>query len=243
MALKTFPLTVKRRTMITPSVLELALARVDGEDLTYTAGQFLNIHFEVDGKAMHRSYSIASAPRSGTTLDIAIAPVEGGRATAYLFDLQPGDEVLASGPFGRFVLRDDPPCRYVMVGTGTGITPYRAMLPGLADRLASGEYSVELLMGVQHREDQLYGDDFRAFADQHEGFRFVPCLSREADCKDDECSGYVQQQFDSLALDPANDVIYLCGNPDMIDDAVEILKAQGFELKQLRREKYLPARS
>lgn len=229
--------------MITPSVLELAFRRADGTDLAYAAGQFLNIHFEYDGKLIHRSYSVASAPRAGETLDIAIAPVDGGRATGYLFDLKPGDEVQASGPFGRFVLRDDPPCRYVLVGTGTGITPYRAMLPGLADRLASGEYSVELLLGVQYRQDQLYGDDFRAFAEQHASFRYRPCLSREPECVDGEFAGYVQGQFDSLGLDPEKDVVYLCGNPDMIDQAVELLKGIGFELKQLRREKYLPARS
>lgn len=243
MAFNTFPLVVERCTMITPSVLELAFRRADGEDLVYAAGQFLNIHFEVDGKLVHRSYSIASAPRKGGTLDIAIAPVEGGRATQYLFNLKVGDEVQASGPFGRFVLRDDPPCRYVLVGTGTGITPYRAMLPGLADRLESGEYSVELLLGVQYRKDKLYGEDFQQFADEHENFSFRACLSREPVCAGAEVPGYVQHQFESLQLDPEQDVVYLCGNPDMIDDAVVLLKTKGFELKQLRREKYLPARS
>lgn len=243
MAFKTFPLKLERSTMITPSVLELAFRRADGDDLAYAAGQFLNIHFEVDGTATHRSYSIASAPGAGGTLDIAIAPVQGGRATNFLFGLQPGDEVQASGPFGRFVLRDDPPCRYVLVGTGTGITPYRAMLPGLADRMASGDYSVELLLGVQYRKDKLYGPDFRRFADLHDKFSYRACLSREPQCQDEEVSGYVQHQFDSLDLEPDRDVVYLCGNPDMIDNAVELLKGKGFELKQLRREKYLPARS
>lgn len=243
MALKTFPLIVERSTMITPSVLELAFRRADGDDLVFVAGQFLNIHFESDGKLIHRSYSIASAPRDGGSLDIAVAPVEGGRATNYLFNLKPGDEIQASGPFGRFVLRDDPPCRYILVGTGTGITPYRAMLPGLADRLADSEYSVEMLMGVQYRKDKLYDDDFRNFAESHEQFSYRACLSREEECEGAEVSGYVQHQFGALDLDPEKDVIYLCGNPDMIDNAVELLKEKGFELKQLRREKYLPARS
>ncbi len=243
MALKTFPLVVERSAMITPSVLELAFRRADGDELVYVAGQFLNIHFVVDDKLIHRSYSIANAPRDGATLDIAVAPVEGGRATNYLFNLKPGDEVQASGPFGRFVLKDDPPCRYILVGTGTGVTPYRAMLPGIADRFASGDYSAELLVGVQYRKDKLYGDDFQKFADAHAEFNYRACLSREAHCEAAEVKGYVQHQFDTLDLDPENDVIYLCGNPDMIDDAVDLLKEKGFELKQLRREKYLPARS
>lgn len=245
MAFTTFPLIVEHSRMITPSVLELGFRRADGKDLGYVAGQFLNIHFETEGKPTHRSYSIANAPRAGGTLDIAIAPVEGGRATALLFGLEPGDELQASGPFGRFVLRDDPPCRYVWVGTGTGVTPYRAMLPGFADRLQEVGYSAVMLMGVQYRKDKLYAADFEAFAKRHAGFRFQACLSREAEPDPglNETKGYVQQQFEALALNPEKDIVYLCGNPDMIDDAVEILKGKGFELKNLRREKYLPARS
>ena len=245
MAFKTFPLVTERSTMITPGVLELRFRRADREDLGYVAGQFLNIHFEVDDKPAHRSYSIANAPQEGGTLDIAVAAVAGGRATGFLFGLKPGDQVQASGPFGRFVLRDDPPCRYVWVGTGTGVTPYRAMLPGLAERLAGGGYSAVMLMGVQYGKDKLYAADFEAFGRAHAGFRFQACLSREEQpsAEQHEVKGYVHTHFDELALDPVKDIVYLCGNPDMIDESVELLKARGFELKQLRREKYLPARS
>jgi NAD(P)H-flavin reductase len=57
-----------------------------------------------------------------------------------------------------------------------------------------------------------------------------------------ERPGYVQAFFSQLRLDPDADVVYLCGNPGMIDESVEVLKAMGFTLKQLRREKYLSAR-
>jgi NAD(P)H-flavin reductase len=53
----------------------------------------------------------------------------------------------------------------------------------------------------------------------------------------------VQSHFDALGLDPASDVVYLCGNPNMIDEAVVNLKERGFTLKQLRREKYLSSKS
>ena len=147
------------------------------------------------------------------------------------------------GPDGRFVLRSEPPCRYVLVGTGTGITPYRAMLPLLSERLAAG-FRAHIVLGVWRREELLFGEDFRAFADAHEGAEFSACYSRELPAAPEpwEQPGYVQALFSRLELDPAADVVYLCGNPGMIDESAEILQAMGFGIKQLRREKYLSAR-
>jgi NAD(P)H-flavin reductase len=42
-----------------------------------------------------------------------------------------------------------------------------------------------------------------------------------------------------LDLDPENDIAYLCGNPDMIDQAFDRLTQKGFSPKNIRREKYI----
>lgn len=243
MAIETFPVELAWRRNVTPHVLQLAFRRCDGSVLHFTPGQFLNLHFETESGSTHRSYSIANPPGHDGLLEIAMSPIEGGLASDALAALQPGDTLPASGPFGRFVLRDEPPCRYVLVGTGTGITPYRAMLPQLAERLATG-FRVHIVLGVWRREELLFGEDFRAFASASEQAEFTACYSRAlpADPRPWEHPGYVQALFSQLRLEPASDVVYLCGNPGMIDEAVEILKAMGFTLKQLRREKYLSAR-
>lgn len=243
MAIETFPVELAWRRNATPHVLQLAFRRSDRAALAYVPGQFLNLHFETAEGTTHRSYSIANPPRPDGLLEIAMSPVEGGLASAALAVLEPGDVIQASGPFGRFVLRDEAPCRYVLVGTGTGITPYRAMLPLLAERLCTG-FSAHILLGVWRREELLYGEDFLAFAAASKRVEFTACYSRELPAEPEpwEQAGYVQTQFSRLALDPAADVVYLCGNPGMIDESVEILKAMDFTLKQLRREKYVSAR-
>lgn len=229
--------------MATPHVLHLAFRTSDGSTLAYTPGQFLNLHFETESGGTHRSYSIANPPGPDGLLEIAMSPVEGGLATGALSALQPGEELQASGPYGRFVLREEPPCRYVLVGTGTGITPYRAMLPLLGERLQAG-FRAHVVLGVWRREELLFGTDFIAAARAHPGFEFTGCYSRELPAEPEpwESPGYVQTVYSRLALDPEHDVVYLCGNPSMIDESVDILTAMGFTLKQLRREKYLSAR-
>lgn len=134
-----------------------------------------------------------------------------------------GDTAAAMGPAGRLVLKKDEEIRkLILVGTSTGIVPYRAMFPELLEKADNTE--IHILLGVQYRKDALYQDDFIEFAKKHHNIHFKLCLSRETqDLRDYEISGYVQNQFDKIGLDPEKDVVYVCGNPNMIDESYEML--------------------
>lgn len=241
MARNRYDLVLRSAEMITPGVREFTFERADGEPLPFVPGQFLMIHFEHEGEELQRSYSIASHAHAPEQTSIAVAFVEDGRGTRYLWSLKPGDHVEASGPYGRFILRDEQPQRYVLVATGTGVAPYRTFLPDLARRIADEGARVDLMLGVRTPDELLYGGDFVAFAGENPGFTFTACYSRAAAPEDTPWARrcYVQHTFDDLALDPETDVVYLCGNPQMIDEAMEDLKARGFTPRQIRREKYI----
>ncbi len=242
-AWKIFPLRLIESRHVTPSILHLVFERDDGVTFDYKAGQFFNIHFASGEKMIHRSYSVANTP-GDDFIEIAMSPVEGGKATKLLSGLAVGNVIEASGPYGRFILKDDEPTRYVLVATGTGVTPYRAMLPLLEERLAQG-FSVAVIVGIWRREESLYADDFLAMARKHDRFDFQACYSRDFpdDPSANEYHGYVQTRFEEMNLNPEKDIVYLCGNPNMIDQATTYLKDAGFPTPHLRREKYLSARS
>lgn len=90
----------------------------------------------------------------------------------------------------------------------------------------------------------IYGEEFAAFAQAHLGFEYRSRISRRQpdDPQPWERPGHVQDAFEALALSPETDIVYLCGNPDMIDDSVTRLKEQGFTPRNLRREKYVSNR-
>ena len=240
--------------MLAPSVAHLTFTRDDGQPLDFIPGQFIQVHFHyADGTATKRSYSLATihdhALGPGDAVEIAVSYVPGGAATALFEGLDPGGTVQASGPFGRFCLMpNDANRRYLLIGTGTGVTPYRAMLPQLDKAIAGRGVEVVLLFGARTPDELLYGDEFRAFADAHPNFRFVPCFSRELPAPGsphahaDVRHGYVQQFLAEFAPDPATDIAYLCGNPNMVDACFEALKAAGLAVPQIRREKYVSSK-
>jgi ferredoxin-NADP reductase len=245
-----FPLKLVERRMLAPSVGHYVFVRDDGLPLDFVPGQFIQVHFEyADGTATKRSYSLATihdhAMGPGEAVEIAVSYVPGGAATALFEGLPLGGHVDASGPYGRFCLMPgDQNRRYLLIGTGTGVTPYRAMLPQLESLIAQRGIEVVLLFGARTPAELLYGDDFRAFADKHPQFRFVPCFSREHpdNPHPDVRQGYVQQHLAEFAPNPDTDIAYLCGNPNMVDTCFEALKQAGLSVPQIRREKYVSSK-
>jgi ferredoxin-NADP reductase len=236
--------------MLAPSVRHFVFVRDDGQPPAFIPGQFLQVHFHYpDGKPTKRSYSVATVHpgevEPSTPLEIAVSYVDGGAATALFQNLADGDRIEASGPFGRFCLMPgDANRRYLLVGTGTGVTPYRSMLPELGRQIRERGIEVVLLFGARSPDDLLYGDEFAAFAEANPGFRFVPCFSRRmpAAPRADDRSGYVQQALAEFAPDPASDIAYLCGNPNMVDAAFELLKQAELPVPHIRREKYVSSK-
>ncbi len=211
----------------------------DGQALDFIPGQFVTLHLPGPDKMVNRSYSIANPP-SGNSLEITCAHVEGGLATQYLSALAIGDCIEASGPHGLLVLKEEQPTRIFLVGTGTGISPYRSMLDQIKDRLDNNPaLEIIVIQGTRHATDLLFGDDFVAFDQQYPNFHFYACYSRASTTQHDfEHLGHVQIVLEKLKPNPTQDLVYLCGNPMMIDDSFALLTAMGFDKKSIRREKY-----
>ncbi|BCA94152.1 ferredoxin--NADP(+) reductase [Legionella antarctica] len=242
MLVNTFPITLIESFMISPKVKHFVFSCQLSPVFNFLPGQFITIHFEHNGKTLKRSYSIANEPKLDNRIEFAAGYFENGPGTELLFNLKPGDTIYINGPFGRLIFKDEIPGRYILVATSTGITPYKAMLNELAMRIEQNPHlEVVILQGVQKRDEILYAKEFSAFAQKYPQVSFRAHLSRELphELHANEYCGYVQHSFPELNLNPEKDVVYLCGNPGMIDDSFNYLKDQGFAMQQIIREKYI----
>lgn len=236
--------------MLAGAVRHLVFERADGQSFAFLPGQFIQVHFHyADGKPTKRSYSVATIGAGDGTpvqqVEIAVSYVEGGAATALLSNLAHGEAVNASGPYGRFCLFDnDANTRYLLVGTGTGITPYRAMLPQLRRVIAERGCEVNLIFGARNEQELLYDADFSAFEREVAGFRYYACLSRapRALPRTQDRRGHIQLLLQELVPSAEGDIAYLCGNPNMVDEAFGLLKEAGLPVPHIRREKYISSK-
>ena len=241
MPMPQYPVTLVGKTQISDNTLQLdfEFEGDSGKDFTFTAGQFVQFLIDTEEKVRKRSYSIACSPKSfqkSGRLEIALSFVDNGLATQLFQQAEPGLKLQMTGPFGVLTLPKEFSGKVVLVGTGTGIAPYRAMLPQLVELTEQG-IPVRVLMGVRHRNNLIYKDDFASV----DAIDYRVCFSREDDCdkSEKEFKGYVQNQFAQLSLNPEKDLVYLCGNPGMIDSAAAELKELGFPPRQVKREKYV----
>ena len=239
-----FDITLIARQQPSPGLLLLRFARADGQPFVHQAGQFIQLNLvDAQGQPQRRSYSLSTRSDHGLgaeQFECAISLVPGGLASTTLAHLPPGGSLSASGPLGRFVLpAAEHNRRYLLLATGTGVSPYRGMLPQLAAAIGRGQ-QVVLLHGARTLAELPYVDEFMELAAARPGFVYLPCLSRQWPVDlPGAVQGHVQQHLAGLAPDPANDIAYLCGNPGMVDAGFAALRAAGFGMPRIRREKYL----
>jgi benzoyl-CoA 2,3-epoxidase subunit A len=101
-----------------------------------------------------RLYSISS-PRDGerpntNNISLTVKREEQGVCSNYVCDLQKGDEVRLTGPFGAtFLMPNDPQAQIVMICTGTGSAPFRAFTMRRQRITADGGERMRLFFGAR----------------------------------------------------------------------------------------------
>ena len=229
------PMTAKllESSEIAPDVRHFVFEVQDAESFSYVPGQFVSFTADIGGSPITRAYSMASPP-GGRRFELCLNRVLEGHLSPYLFDLKPGDQIQATGPWGSFIFRQ-PAEDSVLVAAGTGIVPFRAMLRDQLARDRSHQYT--LLFGVRHERGLLYRREFEELAEMHPNFRFWPTLSRPETDWTGRAAHVQQHLFE--AIGERRDVnVFICGLKAMVDDVRSILKAQGFDRKQIIYEKY-----
>ncbi|MDO8480935.1 MAG: FAD-binding oxidoreductase [Nanoarchaeota archaeon] len=229
MAVHRFEATIRELKELSPSVKHFRLSSPSA--FTFKPGQFVVLSVpNPSGKLVKRSYSIASPPKADE-FELCVKGVPGGEASPYLFSRKEGDTLQCQGPLGAFVVKDEANA-LVLVGTGTGVAPYRAMVQDLLER--GFKKNILLLCGYRHEEEVLYDKEFSHLAKLHDNFHYHPVVSRPAPGYRGAV-GRVQQLIEAYAKE-VNADFYLCGLTEMIDDVKKLLEEKG--AKRIFFERY-----
>lgn len=203
------------------------------EELPYLPGQFVSFSRAFGDKTVTRAYSTASPP-DGNRFELCLNRVHDGHFSPFLFDMQPGATVEMKGPLGYFTWKH-PASDSILVATGTGIAPFRAMAKAYLE--AGGDREISLVFGVRYEASLLYRDEFEAMQATYPNFRFLPTLSRPEPSWNGG-TGHVQSHVLQLLGERRDMDVYICGLKAMVDDMRTQLKALGLDRKRIIYEKY-----
>jgi ferredoxin--NADP+ reductase len=229
--------TIVRRRDWTDDLFQMWLA--PDVPFPFTAGQYITI----GAGGIERPYSIVSAPYE-PEIELFVEyvlPEHGGKLTPLLYAQHVGDVVtMRPRSKGLFTLRAGV-TNHVMVATVTGIAPYISMIrqwvhegPGRATDREPTRFFV--LQGASHRDEFIYDEELRGLSARYpDTIRSVHSVSRPADERNAGWSGptgrvnlLLESWLHEWRLRPEDTLIYLCGNPGMIQDARERVTANGW---------------
>jgi NAD(P)H-flavin reductase/ferredoxin len=222
-AIKTINAKVYRMTRAAHDVTILQLRFPAGMKVKFKAGQYLSVKLE-DGS--YRHFSMANPPHQNDGVELHIRHVPGGRFSAYLENgLKAGDMLEVTVPLGDFYLREETETPIVLLASGTGFAPIKAIVEDAVKRKLTR--AMVLYWGARRLEDLYKIDLPQKWANQLPWFRFVPVLS-EAGPADgwDGRTGFVHQAVMDDIGSLAGHEVYACGAPPMINAARQEFVAQ-----------------
>jgi CDP-4-dehydro-6-deoxyglucose reductase, E3 len=199
-----------------PDVAVVGLRLPSNENMLFLAGQYIDFLLK-DGK--RRSYSIASkpTPEGVTQVELHIRHTPGGAFTEHVFGAMKEKDILRfEGPLGTFYLRGDSDKPIVMVASGTGFAPIKAMCEVALEK--GMKRPITLYWGCRSKRD-LYMLGVPS-AWQHPNLRFVPVLSDPTpECAWTGRTGFVHRAVMEDFPDLSGHQVYACGAPVMVDAA------------------------
>lgn len=218
--IRRMPCRISSIVRAAPDVAVVRLQLPAGERLQYLAGQYVELILR-DGT--RRSYSMACAPQQAGPLELHVRHLPGGRFTDALFgasqpSLKERDILRLEGPMGTFFLREDRSCPIVLLASGTGFAPIKAIVEQM--RATGIERPTTLYWGGRRPHDLYMSGLCEQWAAEIPHLRYVPVVS-DALAEDDwrGRTGYVHRAVMADFPDLSGHQVYACGAPAMVDAA------------------------
>lgn len=220
--IKKMPTRVTTLQKVSADVMVIHLQLPANDSFQYKAGQYIEFLLR-DGA--RRSYSMANAPQ-GNSVELHIRHMPGGKFTDHVFGAMKEKEILrVEGPHGSFYLREDSDKPMLMIASGTGFAPIKALLEHMAQTACTRP--VALYWGGRRPAD-LYMDSWvKEFQLRMPSLHYVPVVS-DAQPEDQWTgrTGFVHQAALADFSNLQGYQVYACGAPIVVESARRDFVAQ-----------------
>ncbi|CCV03740.1 Oxidoreductase FAD-binding region [Mesorhizobium metallidurans STM 2683] len=232
--------TITRIEKRTPRVTSFFLQ--PSRPFAYRAGQHVDVRLTApDGYQARRSYSIASAPEAGETIELAIEKLDDGEVSPFFHEVAAvGDEVELRGPLGgHFVWSNSDGGPLLLVGGGSGVVPLMAMIRHRVARKSL--VPAALVFSARVWDDVIFRDELIGLDDRQDGFGLVLTLTREPARRPQDYARRVDAQMmvqTMMRLPGSPGLAFVCGSNAFVSSAAQALIDAGVPAGLIRTERY-----
>jgi ferredoxin-NADP reductase len=233
MAELTQPATVLSVTDLTPHVRQLVVKPKTAK-ICFQPGQWVSLKLPVGPKPpLNRAYSMADPSSPYGELTLVFDRLPGGLGSNYLYQLQSGDEISLSGPYGNFILPQTLDRELVLIGRYTGLVPLRCLLKQV---LVSKIHTPVLLIAVAPSEEEsLFHQEWLTIAMQQPSFRYLPLVAQNGEA---EAVEKTLTMLTPMVMGQAKAVPLLCGTKAFVRPLRAYFMEQGYDRKEVKVETY-----
>jgi CDP-4-dehydro-6-deoxyglucose reductase, E3 len=234
-----FECRLRELKTLTPTVRELVIDFINPNVFSFRAGQFAVIQVPgPDGKDVPRAYSIASQGGKSYSLTLLIKLLDRGIASDYVRTLEPGASLTLTGPFGRLFFKEPAPTQIIMLATGAGLSQHLSYLTTHGATLPNTKF--HLLFGVWNESEMFYEAELQALSKSLPNFSFEYVLDKPTGQWNGR-AGFITQDLDRFEYLKKDTHFYMCGNPNMIKSAKDLLREKGFPEEKILAEAFFMA--
>ncbi len=220
---KKLPTRIAKIEKLSHDVMLVILQLPATEKFAFRAGQYIEFLLR-DGK--RRSYSMANAPHTSDQISLHIRHMPGGLFTDQVFStLKERDILRIEGPQGTFFLREDSKKPIILLASGTGFAPIKAVIEHAFEQ--KNQRPMTLYWGGRRPADLYMHQLCMDWAAQHPEFHYVPVVSDAL--AEDNWSGRTGFVHRAVLEDYSNMSalqVYACGAPIVVDSAKRDFVAQ-----------------
>ena len=223
-------------------VLTISFETLNGERLTYAAGQFLPLIFLVNGRELRRSYSFFSSPIVDEPISIAVKLVENGEISRFIHHQIAVNDILTSAqPTGQFVYQPAKRKRTLFLfGAGVGITPLFSILKTAI--LSEPESKIVLIYSSRSAEDTLFIEEIARWQVNYpDRLTVIHLFSNSKNLMRARLNRFLINELVSanLSFEKEDAICYTCGPVDYMDVCRISLLGAGFKPEQVKRETFV----
>ncbi len=216
------------------------LKPLNGEEISYQAGQYITFTEHTGQQEVRRSYSMTSSPLLNEPMTIGVKRLENGSFSRLLFRLKKGNVLTSTGTGGFFSLPEKVPVRqqFFFLAAGAGITPVFSIIKTAC--VSYPNISIVLIYSNHSPRQTAFLKELKSLEENNSNLKITFLFSDNPDLNRARLNTeFLFRLLNEYHADIPNALFYLCGPEAYMRMCLFTLREAGIADERIRKENFI----